>query len=113
MFLFCSVTGQSSMNFKHYFVFAGFSALSPLKEIRPFVPLLFFPGGLFFPSGIRPLQKSQIVNGCSEFNPTNPAFTVIINHSTTQSNHRIVILNLLRGQLRMQVKNLLAFHNFV
>jgi hypothetical protein len=41
------------MYFKHYFVFAGFSALSPLKEIRPFVPLLFFHGALlFFPTGI-------------------------------------------------------------
>jgi hypothetical protein len=53
VFLFIAVTGQSSMYFKHYFAFAGFSALSPLKEIRPFVPLLFFRGDCsFFPSGI-------------------------------------------------------------
>jgi hypothetical protein len=100
---FIPISVRSSLYFKHYFVFAGFSALSPLKEIRPFVPLLFFRGELFFLS-IRypPLQKSTIVDRCSEFIPTNPAFIVIINHITTLSNHPNVILNGMGGFVQWQ-----------
>jgi hypothetical protein len=97
VFLFIPISVRSSLYFKHYFVFAGFLALSPLKEIRPFVPLLFFPGGLFFPTGIH--QSGFRLNHNSQ------------HHSLYTHDCHPAERDGSRGQLRLPVKNLLADRN--
>jgi hypothetical protein len=97
VFLFIAVSVRSSLYFKHYFVFAGFSALSPLKEIRPFVPLLFFHAGLFFPTGIH--QSGFRLNHNSQ------------HHSLYTHDCHPAERDGSRGQLRLPVKNLLADRN--